>query len=328
MSLPTVPLPDPLDRVASLKALGAWGEVRELLSETAGSDPELLLQLAEAELRTGALPEAHHRLTGLVERLAPGDSAQLRRAVNMLGAAQFELGALSDAEASFGQALALADAARDVLAIARATNNLGMIANVRGRHAEALTRYRLAVPAYQRAGSQSGLAETCHNLAITHRDLGDLEQADRYERRAIEYSREAGDERLLAMAQVGRADLAIRRGEPEVAEAGARVGARQYAAMADALGEADALRVLGVAQTARGAFPEAHLALDRAVGLADRHASALLTAEAYEARARLWRLEGNATDAKADAKIAMDRLQALGATDDWTRVASWLASGA
>lgn len=327
MSLASVPLPDPLDRAATLKALGAWGEVRVLLLETAGSDPDQLLQLAEAELRVGALPEAHDRLTGLVQRLAPGQSALLRRAVNMLGAAQFELGSLPEAEVSFGQALALADAAGDVLGIARATNNLGMIANVRGRHAEAVSRYRLAIPAYQRVGSLSGLAETCHNLAITQRDLGDLEQADRYERRAIEYAREAGDERLVAMAQVGRADLALRRAEPEVAEAGARAGARQYAALSDALGEADALRVLGVALTARGAFAEAHAALDRAVALADRHASALLTAEAYEARARLWRLEGNLTAAKTDAEVAMDRLQALGAAEERARVASWLASG-
>ncbi len=289
--------------------------------------PPDVLQQAERELRQGLLRPALDRLQAALPSLRQGDPETFRRAVNMLGAAQFELGVLADAELSFEQALALADAAGDVLGIARATNNLGMIANVRGRHAEAVSRYRLAIPAYQRVGSLSGLAETCHNMAITQRDLGDLEQADRYERRAIEYGREAGDERLLAMAQVGRADLALRRAEPEVAEAGARVGAGQYAALADALGEADALRVLGVAQTARGSFPEAHRALDRAVRLADGHGSALLSAEAYEARARLWRVEGNPARAKTDAEVAMDRLQALGAMEDCARVASWLASG-
>ncbi len=164
-------------------------------------------------------------------------------------------------------------------------------------------------------------------MAITYRDLGDLDQADRYERRAIEYSREAGDARLQAMAQVGRADLALRREEPEVAEAGAKAGAEQYAAMADELGEADALRVMGVAQTARRAFREAHLTLDRAIELAEGGESALLSAEAREARARLWRLEGREPEAGADAAAAMDRLKAIGAVAAAGRLAAWVQSG-
>lgn len=289
--------------------------------------PSDVLEHAERDLRQGRLVPARERLQAALPALEQRDPGAFRRAVNMLGAAQFELGLMHEAQVAFEQALALADTAGDLLGIAKATNNLGMIANVRGYHPEALTRYRLAVPAYQRAGSVSGLAETCHNLAITHRDLGDLEQADRYERRAIEYGREAGDERLLAMAQVGRADLALRRGELEVAETGARTGVRLYAALADALGEADALRVLGVAQTARGAYAEAHRALDRAVELADRYASVLLAAEAYEARARLWRRQGNAGQARADAEVAMQRLEALGAIEDLARLARWLAAG-
>ncbi len=289
--------------------------------------PTDLLQLAERELRQGMLQAARTRLEAALPALRLGEPRHCRRAVNMLGAALFELGLLDDARTTFEEALALAGAADDPLGIAKATNNLGMVANVRGRHAEALTRYRLAIPAYQRAGSVAGLAETCHNLAITHRDLGDLAQADRHERRAIEYGREAGDERLLAMAQVGRADLALRREEPEVAEAGARLGARQYAAMADALGEADALRVLGVAQTLRGAFAEAGRALDRAVDLADKHGSTLLSAEAYEARADLRRREGNENHARHDAAAAMARLEALGADRDRARVAAWLGAG-
>lgn len=290
--------------------------------------PSDVLQQAERELRQGLLSPARARLQDALPSLQQGDPAVFRRAVNMLGAALFELGLLPDAQAAFQEALALADQAGDVLGIARATNNLGMIANVQGRHAEALTSYRLAVPAYQRAGSQAGLAETCHNLAITYRDLDELDQADRYERRAIGYAREASSKRLEAMAQVGRADLALKQGKPEVAAAGARFGVREYGALGDALGEADALRVLGAALAQRGELPEAHRALDRAVALAEQHASALLTAEAYEARARLWQLEGNPDQARADAGIAIDLLRVLGAVADCDRVASWLTAGA
>lgn len=313
-------------RIADLRAASAWGELRALLEREAREDVALGLVLAEAELRTGALAAARDRLAALVPALAFGDGATYRRAVNMLGAAHFELGQLAEAEAVFGEALSLANGAGDALTLARATNNLGMIANVRGQRTEALTRYRLAIPAYQRVGNPRGLAETNHNLAITFRDLGDLDTADRHERRAIEYAREAGDERLLAMCQVGRADLALRRGEARVAAAGAQVGATSYARLPDRLGEADALRLVGVARTALGEHALARTALDRAVELAEAGESLLIVAEAYEARARLAVDLGDLPAARREAALALARLRELGAVDDVVRVEAWVAT--
>ena len=313
-------------RIADLRAARAWGELRALLEREAGEDVMLGLVLAEAELRTGALAAARDRLGALVPALAFGDGATYRRSVNMLGAAHFELGQLAEAEAVFGEALALANGAGDALTLARATNNLGMIANVRGQRTEALTRYRLAIPAYQRVGNPRGLAETNHNLAITFRDLGDLDTADRHERRAIEYAREAGDERLLAMCQVGRADLALRRGEARVAAAGAQVGAASYARLPDRLGEADALRLVGVARAALGEHALARQALDRAVELAEAGESLLIVAEAYEARARLAVDLGDLATARREAALALARLRELGATDDVVRMEAWVAT--
>jgi len=165
-------------------------------------------------------------------------------------------------------------------------------------------------------GNPRGLAETNHNLAITFRDLGDLDTADRHERRAIEYAREAGDERLLAMCQVGRADLALRRGEARVAAAGAQVGATSYARLPDRLGEADALRLVGVARAALGEHALARTALDRAVELAEAGESLLIVAEAYEARARLAADLGDRPTARHEAALALARQLPDGKTLD------------
>ncbi len=258
---------------------GEWGEVRELLAvvPAAGRPAELTLLLAEADLRTGQLAEAHARLGPLVPVCArQGNKGPHRRAVNMLGAAAFELGLMAEAEQQFTEALALSNAGGDALTLGRASNNLGMIAHIRGQYDESLTLYQLAVPAYQRLGFPAGLAETNHNMALALRELGRLEQADRHERRAIDYAREAGDRRLLAMAHVGRAELSLRRGEAVVAEAGARLGAEEYAAIPDAVGEADALRVAGAARIVIGETESAAVALDRAVDLAREDGSTLV----------------------------------------------------
>lgn len=304
-----------LGRSLALRAQGEWGQLHALLEESCpepGHSAELPLLMAEAELRTGRVQHARDRLRELVQPYEQmGDGPRLRRVMNMLGVAELESGDVPAADASLQRALELASGAEDHLVVARATNNLGALANLRGQRERALSLYQLAVPAFQRLGSDLGLAETYHNLAITHRDLGQLDQADRCQRRAIEYAREAGNARMIAMAHVGRAELSLRRGEAVVAEAGARLGAEQYAVIPDALGEADALRLAGEARTALGNLAAAAEALDRAVALARDHGSALLEAESLEARARLNLARQDRRQAADDARLALALYQRL-----------------
>jgi tetratricopeptide (TPR) repeat protein len=308
-------------------ARGEWGVVRSRLSGVDGDDPAATLLVAEAELRTGSLAAAHARLGPLVAALAPqGNTARYRRAVNMLGAAAFELGRLAEAGTHFTTALALGNAGGDPLTIGRATNNLGMMAHLQGKYEEALARYQLAVPAYQRLGFVAGLSETHHNMALALRELGQLELADKQQLRAIEFAREAGDSRLLAMTQVGRAELALRRGEPAVAQAGARLGAAEYAAIADAVGEADALRLLGSASTALGETAAAGVTLVRAAELARTQGSLLIGAEAHEALARLYAALGQWAEAAEAVTEAQRLYQELGAPAAEAALAQWYRS--
>ena len=232
-----------LQTAALLSKARAWaaGEAWDVLRNSlAGRDaevsacPELVTLLAEAELRLGNPVAARRWLLGAVPGLArAGNSAEFRRATNLLGAAQFALGNLAKAEAAFARALELATAHEDDLLVARAANNLGAIANVRGRHEVALGHYLLAIPVFQRIGNPIGLAESFHNMAITFRDVGQFELADRYESRAMEFAREGGSARLMAMACLGRAELNLLRGDPHLAEAGARLAVLEYRAIPD-----------------------------------------------------------------------------------------------
>jgi tetratricopeptide (TPR) repeat protein len=316
----------PLQPARDAAARGDWGEVRALLNGVPADagDRDSVILLAEAHLRTGALTEARALLTPLAARTAPeGNTPFRRRVVNMLGAAAFELGDLAEAETRFQEALLYGSSGDDPMAIGRATNNLGMIAHIRGQYEQAIAGYQLAVPAYQRTGSVVGLAETCHNMALALRELDQLDAADRQERRAIGYAREAGNVRLLAMAQVGRAELSLLRGEAAVAEAGGQRGAAQYATIPDYLGEADALRITGAARTALGNIDSARAALDRAVILAHQHGSALIEAESREARARLWAVLGDWNALRVDAEAALVLLGQLGAARDREELEAW-----
>ena len=321
--------PDPLLATARARAQdGAWPDVLEMLEPAAAErarEPELVTLLGAALIHTGRVREARLWLTDAERRLAGHpDRAAHRTVVNMLGAACFALGELDDAARAFEEALELGQRSGDVLLVARASNNLGAIANLRGQRERAIWHYELAIPAYQRLGQSRGLAESYHNLAITQRDLGMLARADECERRAIEYAAEAQTPRMASMARLGRAEIALRRGDALLAEATARRSIRELADSGDRATEADAHRLAGAACAAQGRIDDARMAFAQALGLARADGFALVEAETLRDRARAWAADGQWGAARTDAMEALEGLRRLGAAPACAELERWI----
>jgi tetratricopeptide (TPR) repeat protein len=296
---------------------GAWREVRVLLESREAEltvDGEMTVLYGEALMRTGEERRARDWLSAAEARLAQGaDRMVYRRAVNMLGAACLALGELESAASTFSQALELATQEDDLLVLARATNNLGAIANMQGDRERALWHYRLAVPIFQRLGQQRGLAASYHNIAITCRDLGELDEADEHERRAIEYATDGAVPRLTAMGRVGRAEIALRRGDAKLAEATARLAIDEFARLGDLLNEGDAWRLTGAASTSQQRYDDALAAFERALVIAREQGHALNEAETLRDRVDLRLQQGERALALEDARTAIAIFEKLGA---------------
>jgi len=297
---------------------GAWREVADVLMPCAASGAlsgEDALLYAEALVRSG---EQRSALTFLRDSLAEVEGAAaprvLRRAANMTGVAAFALGELEEAEAALSVALDLASRDDDPRLLAQATNNLGAIANLQGRYEDALWHYRLALPTLQRIGQPRMLAEAYHNLAITYRDIGQLEEADEHERRAIEHATDGGAPRLVAMGRVGRAEVALRRGDAALAETTARMAQEELSQLGDPQNEADAWRLIGAACTAQRRHAEARDAFAHALDIARAKGHALNEAETLRDRAALRLAEGDVPSAREDARAAIAIFERLGAT--------------
>lgn len=319
MSAAIADTPDDLtQRARALAAAGAWPEVVRLLRDVAPSAPaasELQLLRAEALTRVGDARAARTWLATIIPGLiARGDRAGHRRALNLLGAACFYLGALEEAADAFAAALEMASVEDDLLILARATNNLGAIANLRGHHDAALGHYRLAVPTYQRLGQRRGVAESYHNIAITYRDIGDLDEADEYERRAIDYAGDGVEPRVAAMGMIGRAEIALRRGDPQLARGTSERAAAELERLHDPVNEADARRLVATAAAALGRFDEAEVAFERALSIARGGGHVLIEAETLRDRARARRVRGEGAGARRDAAAAVALFERLGAS--------------
>jgi len=125
----TTPLDSLLQRVRRHATAGEWRDALLLLreqGEATRAHPELATLRADAELRTGHPREARQWLASTLPAIErSGDRAALRKAINQLGVAEIELGALDAAERVFGRALELARSDGDDLLVAHATNNMG-----------------------------------------------------------------------------------------------------------------------------------------------------------------------------------------------------------
>ncbi|HEX6600309.1 MAG TPA: tetratricopeptide repeat protein [Gemmatimonadaceae bacterium] len=313
----SLPVDPALTRARELADAGAWHEVLAILeprAATCTSDGQSALLYAEALMRLGNERKALGWLNEMEPRLGDGgDRAAQRRALNMIGVASLTLGQLEDASAAFARALDMASQADDPLVLARATNNLGTIANLQGDHERALSHYRLALPTFQRLGQRRGLASSYHNLAITYRDLGELEESDEHELRAIEHATDGGVPRLAAMGRVGRAEVALRRGDAALAETTARIAREEFARLGDPQNEADASRLVGAACTAQARYVDGLEAFDRALEIARERGHALTEAETLRDRSELYLAQGKVAEAREDARVAMTIFDRLGA---------------
>lgn len=306
-----------LDAARHLARDGEWDRVLGRLEQFSSVTPdkgEIALLVGEALLRTGRERAALEWLDSSERVLRAKDRQAHRHVLNLLGAAHFALGALPEAAARFGEARELALQDDDLLLLARSTNNLGALANLRGEPDAALAHYHLALPAYQRVGQHRGMAEAYHNIAITHRDMGNLEEADEHELRAIEHALDAANARLAAMGRIGRAEIALRRGDAALAECTGRLAHEEFARLGDFQNEADALRLIGVACAAQSRHAEALDSFGRALTLARARAYALNEAETLRDRAAAHLARGDVASAHDDARAAIAIFERLGAT--------------
>ncbi len=164
-------------------------------------------------------------------------------------------------------------------------------------------------------GFLTGLAQTAHNLGIVNRDLGYWREAEGHYRTAFRRSRQLGDDRLAAMARVGRAELSHRRGDGAYAEAEANHALEAFVRVGDELGRADALRLLGAIALAAEQTDEAGRLLDQALDLAREHSNPLLEAEILESRSQLYQETGAEALAWADLEMAAALYRRLGAAE-------------
>ncbi len=286
-----------------------------LPTEEVAKSPTLALLFGSACARLGRDELAQKWVAVALARARErGDRPVEARALNLSGAVAFDMGRIDEAAHYFTRALAEAEREDDPATVGRCSNNLGIIANLRGDHGRAVGSYTMALAAFQQAGLRAGVAETLHNLAITYRDQGDLEKALQTADRAVHEATEAGDLRLVAWTQGGRAEIRLLAGQAALARREVEHAIGTHREVGDIVGEAYDLRVLGCVLAALGNEGEAEGTLRDVVERAEAFGRPLLAALAERDLARLYLTKlGREAEASDLARRARTRFIQLGA---------------
>jgi tetratricopeptide (TPR) repeat protein len=308
----------PLHAAQQLADAGRYAELLTYLGARAEDEIELSPMLALlcgiAHSRLGRLDLGQQwAMVALSRARVLGDRTLEVRALNVCGVIAVERGGISEATHFFAQAQQEAMQNNDMATVGRCANNLGAIANMQGDYGRAVGAYLRAIAAYERARYHRGIVESQHNLGITYREQGHLDQAMQAADAAVREAERLGDRQLQAQALAGRAETLVVRGEPAVAVREAERALAIHRELNDAVLETEDLRILGVALGSAGRTENAEAALREVIDRATRHRRPLLVAAAQRDLAHLLDRAGDAAAAQQMAQTARATFDRLGA---------------
>ena len=314
--------------VAKARALAAAGHhaaVVEFLGAREQSeleDPTLALLYGIAQARLGRHEQGLQWIDRALNRARQSrEHGVERHALNARGAIALVSGNLTEAADFCTQALMAASRDGDHATTGRASNNLGIISHLRGRHAEAISSWEIAAAAFHRAGMQTGVADCQHNLANAYREQNAFDKALATADQAVAAAEATRDEALYAMTLRGRAEIRAVRSEPELARRDLDRIRVIRSQLPDPVAEAEDLRIQALVLAAENHLPRAEKALREVIGRAELHERLLLQGEATRDLAVVLRRTDRTGEAQAAAQSAKGIFARMGAESEIRKLA-------
>jgi putative nucleotidyltransferase with HDIG domain len=207
-----------------------------------------------------------------------GNPPLIAQALNARAGMAFENGDMEDARDLYRQALTTGSDEPALVALIQ--QNLGILCNIEGDYASALTHYEHSLEAYQRADEPNGCARAHHNLGMLNADRKAWDAADRHFQRSLELAQQTDDVHLQGLCLLNHAEVHLARGLYDAVKANAEAALQLFDRVEAELDKADAYRMLGVMYRKTGRPILAEARLEAALTMAQETGSVLSEAEA------------------------------------------------
>lgn len=243
----------------------------------------------------------------------PSSDGELRaRAVESAAGLAYARADYAAASRWLDEALAFWKKADDA-AVARLSNQLGMIRREQGRFDEATALHERALALYRSLGDVWGEAACLNNLGVVATFVGDFERATPLHESALAIRRSINDERGIASSLGNLGNVARLSGDVETAWRLHTEALTIRHSLNDRWGVAGSLVCLGAVAALRGEFVDSRRLLDEAEAGFRAVDDALGLCEVTDARALLAAKEGDEAAARrlsAEVEAARERIGA------------------
>ncbi len=209
--------------------------------------------------------EALEQARDTMERHEVIDPRLRSRILVALGTAYRRLSRTAKAMQTYASALDLASASNELRIAAQGYMGVAVSLYDAGELDAAINNYRRALDLFSRIEDRALELSVLHSLASVHFEDGAIEEAREVAERCVALARSSHDARTEAIAEVVLARVALAKDDPDGALA---IAKRAEKALDPADKQrADALRVIGAAHDAIGAFPSSDRAYRKAIEL-------------------------------------------------------------
>ncbi len=255
-----------------------------------------------------------------------GDRRLTASTLNTLGGIELETRNLDAAEAALTEAASLAN--DDPGLLARISQNLGIVANIRGNHAAAEGYYRRSLVAYESLADARGSAIARHNLGMVAADRGDHLEALAHFEASASLAHTSGDEHLGALCRVNYAEVLLTLGRGSEARRAAEHAQRTLESLEAHFDAPYVQRVLALCDRADGLLRRAESRLLRARELARVADARLIEAEVARDLARVYAASGRPGEAQIAFKEATLAFAEMGAAGEMAATEREMAGAA
>lgn len=172
---------------------------------------------------------------------------------------------LEDAAHNLRAAIAAFEAVGSSHGRGLATGHLAFVDRLQGHGEQALARYRNAITDLRAAGDKVAESHALSGMANVYLDRKEYDKVESLLNDALSICAGLGVRRMMAQVTYRMAELRLEQGQPQLAEQAFEATLHEVRAGGDRLGQAHALRGLGISRTQQGRLEAAETALRAAL---------------------------------------------------------------
>jgi putative nucleotidyltransferase with HDIG domain len=221
-----------------------------------------------------------------------GEAGDRAHAMNLMAITQVYRGDHDDAERLYGLAMAYATEAGDDRLKAMISQNLGIIASMRGDLHAALDHYASSLVTYRTAGLREFLGPVLNNMGLVYTQLDRLDEAQAAYDEALVHCDAAQDSPHRLLALINSTDLWLARGDIRRAAALCDTVLFEATAAGDQRALGETYKYMGIIARRRGGVDDSERHFRNAYDNAIAREDFLLAAETAREQAELYETMG------------------------------------